>query len=274
MVRRVVAGPAVFGAALTVSTVVVAAADGRAPVLAAAVVAVGALPALWWLARRRSGGVLGALALRCPASAVVGALVVGAAAALVIGADALAGGVRVVSADPSALFAFLLATTVLALLHEALPEELAFRGLTFGACEGRSRWLAAIATSVLFVLVPPLASGLGTAVASMVVPGAGPARFAPEGQHVVDYLVLLALFGSMLVLLRLLTGSVWACVAAHVAFLLVNRVLLGRPGTGVAVELPPGGELLVPAYLLLAIAGLALALALRARRHRELAALG
>ena len=169
----------------------------------------------------------GVLALERPRQAVVGAAVVLTAAAVVFGVDAALGGTRVTAVDVPALAAFVVTNALLA---------------------------------------PAASTALTWAVGSSLDVPVPPATFAPGGQDPVAYAVLLALFGSVLVLARLATRSVWACVAAHLAFLSVNRILVPGFGrdTGVSVQSAPGAEPLVLAYLTLS----ALAFAVMVRRRR------
>lgn len=254
-VGTVLAGPVVFVAAGWVAAGVVGAVGGPVPVVSAVVVGVLAIPALLLLARR-SGAAVDVLALRRPRAAWWGLAALGGPAAVVIALDALTGGVRVVAVDPGALAVFLLVNTVLALLHEALPEELAFRGLAFGTLARRGgAGRAVVVTTTLFALGVPLGIAAGSWLTG------DPVRFAPAGEHPVDYVVLLVLFGTVLALLRAVTGSLWACVAAHVLFLTLNRLLLtgGAVDSGVTLALPDGAPLLVGLYLLLAVVVLAAA---------------
>lgn len=59
------------------------------------------------------------------------------------------------------------------------------------------------------------------------------------------YYLVLAGFGAMLVRAREATVSatVWTCVGAHLAFLTVNRIVLGSGDTGVVVDLGDGALL-------------------------------
>ncbi|WP_328293662.1 CPBP family glutamic-type intramembrane protease [Kineococcus sp. NBC_00420] len=260
---------AVFVLALGLAGVAAAAAEvgtgegwfvRAAPALTTLLVAV---PLLLVVHRRRRT----VLALRNPRQAVVGAGVVLTSAVAVFGVGAAAGATRVSGVDASVLVTFLVLNTLAALALEAVPEELAFRGGVFGALASRVPTLpAAAATTALFVLAPAASISLTWAVGSALGLPVPPPTFAPGGQDPVAYAVLLAVFGSMLVLARLATGSVWACVAAHLTFLTVNRTVFPSASfrTGVDVAVAPGAELLVLVYLGLATAGFAVL----ARRHR------
>lgn len=211
-----------------------------------------AVPLLLVLHRRRRA----VLALARARQAVVGGGVVLTCAAVVFGVDAAAGGTRVNAVDVPMLLVFLLTNTALALALEAVPEELALRGGAFGVLASRwSAGVAAVGATALFVAAPAAAIALTWAVGSLLGLRVPPPSLAPGGQDPLIYAVVLVLFGSMLVLARLVTGSVWACVGAHLVFLTVNRVLAPGSGfdTGVSVTSPPGAELLVLVYLVLSV---------------------
>ena len=188
---------------------------------------------------------------------------VAASAGLVYGVDAAAGGMRVLAVDLGALALFLVLNTVIALALEAVPEELALRGHTFGVLQARGwgSWSAGALTTALFVVIPCVGIALGAVLGTLLGLPTPPATSAPGGQDPVAYAVLLAVFGTLLGVVRSVTGSVAACVAAHLVVLTVNRILLDPTGerTGVTVALPPGGEALILVYLAVAAAAVALA---------------
>lgn len=253
----VLAGPAAVAVGLAAVGLVAAA---GAPLPSPVVMALVTLPlvALAWRAtglprpRWRGAGL--------PVLAVVGS------AALVFGVDAAAGGTRVLGVDAAALAGFLALNTVVALALEALPEEAALRGLTFGSLAA-TPLLAGVVTTALFVVTPAAGMALGAGLGDLLGLPTPPASFAPAGQDPLAYAVLLAVFGALLAIVRATTGSLGACVAVHLVVLTVNRIVLDPDGarTGVAVALPPGGEVLVLAYL--ALAALALSAVAVARRR-------
>ncbi|GAA0575700.1 hypothetical protein GCM10010172_70560 [Paractinoplanes ferrugineus] len=195
----------------------------------------------------------------------LGAAVVGGSAVVTFGLGTVAGLIRWGELDPAALVGFLLTDTVVALLLEALPEELTLRGYAFGVLRRRFRAVRAGAlTTGLFLLVPAAASGV------RAVCTGEPAGLVPAGEDPVAYLVLLGFFGVMLVAARTATGSagIWTCVGAHLMFLTVNRVVLfgADRHAGWSAELTsPDAVLLVPVYLVLATAAFVL-LGRRARK--------
>ncbi|WP_051342477.1 CPBP family intramembrane glutamic endopeptidase [Pseudonocardia spinosispora] len=197
---------------------------------------------------------VGEMGLRRPATAGYGFIVVGTSAGLVLGVGAAAGTLRVDSVDRWSLASFLLVNTVLALLLEAVPEELTLRGYTFSALADRWRpRLAGAGTTALFVIAPSIGIAVGAGLDLLIWGHAEPVTFAPGGQDPAAYAVLLAVFGAMLVTARIACGSVWVCVAAHLTFLTVNRIFIAPAGfdTGVDVHLAPGGsEVMVVGYLL------------------------
>ena len=213
-----------------------------------------------------------ALALRRPGRAATGVAVTAAAAALVFGPALLAGGMRVTAVDLSALVTFLVTNTVLALALEALPEELALRGSVYGSLAEVSRgWVAGAVTTGAFVVAPGASISLAALVGRALGLPVPPPSFAPDGQDPVAYAVVLAVFGTVLVLARAATGSVWTGVGVHLTFLTVNRALLGggRLDTGLSLDASPGSELLVLVYLLLAAAVFAVLTRSRTRTRRR-----
>ncbi|MFK4084031.1 type II CAAX prenyl endopeptidase Rce1 family protein [Kribbella sp. NPDC020789] len=154
---------------------------------------------------------------------------------------------------------FLLVNTIIALLLEALPEELILRGHAWSAL--RSRYgglLAAIGTTALFLLVPGIASAVQLVLGTIFEQNTQELSFVPPGQDAASYLFLLTIFGFTLVAARAATGSLWASVATHLTFLTVNRLTIdgaGRDAGWSASLVSQDALLLVPAYLVLAALG-------------------
>lgn len=216
-----------------------------------------AVPLVVLLRRRLDRRSLASMGARNPASALLGLAIVLGAVGVVFGLAALAGGIEIISVDWPVLARFLITNTVLALLLEALPEELAFRGYVLTAFTDRWRpLLAGILTTILFVVAPGLSNVISWLLGGAIgVPVARP-TFAPGGGDPVAYAVLLSVFSAMLITVRLASGSIWAAVGAHLAFLTLNRMLFPTTSfhTGVVVVAQPGAELLVLLYLLVAVA--------------------
>lgn len=264
-----------FAGALALGSVASTAADQRlgltgfgAKAVPAVVVFAVAVPAVLLLCRRVDRRPLPSIGVRRPGAALLGVGVVLAAAVLVFGLDALGGGLAVESVDAGTLLIFLATNTLLALLLEAVPEELVFRGYVFAALADRWRpWCAALVTTALFVVAPALSIVLAAGLGVVLGLPTDPPTFAPGGQDPLAYAILLAVFGVMLILARIATGSVWACVAAHLSFLTINRIVLPSSAfdTGVVVSAPPGTELLVLGYLVLALVAFAVLGRRRAR---------
>ncbi|CAM2986535.1 MULTISPECIES: CPBP family glutamic-type intramembrane protease [Streptomyces] len=160
-------------------------------------------------------------------SALLGVAVTGTAAALVLGLGTVAGMLRWSAPDLPALAAFLADNTAVALLLEALPEETTLRGCTWSALrEGYGAVTAALGTTGVFLLVPGASTVVAAGVARL---SGGPHRaigLVPEGQHPVDYLILLAVFGLTLVAARTAVrdAPLWTSIGTHLTFLTVNRV--------------------------------------------------
>src|SRR5207253_5429480 len=84
-----------------------------------------------------------------------GVAVTGSSAALVFGAGTAAGWVRWSSLDLASLGWFLLTNALVAMLLEAVPEELTLRGHTWGALRERLGGVgAALGTTAVFLVTP------------------------------------------------------------------------------------------------------------------------
>ncbi len=207
------------------------------------------------------------LALKQPRRAALGVLVaLGSVGAVLLGDHLLGGGVAVTDVDAWRLVRWLVVTLLVAAALEAVPEELAFRGGVFGGLSAHlPGWFAGVLTTAAFVVAPAASIWTTAALGRWLGVGVPGVTFAPDGQDPVSYAALLAGFGVVLLLVRAVTGSVWACVGFHLAFLVVNRLLLGDVGTtGLALRTGEGAEVLVVAYL--AVAALVLAVVRWRRR--------
>lgn len=219
---------------------------------------------------RRSLAGLGLSARHAARAFASGVLITAAAAAVVFAAGTGLGWLRWGAVDWLALATFLLTNTLVALLLEAVPEELAFRGYGYRTLNARlRRWTAAVATTVLFLLTPAAASAVQALVNGLLSGPVRPPAFAPPGEDPVSYAILLSVFGFTLLVARIATGSLWTCVALHLTFLTINRVtLLGDArDAGWSVQLStPDAVLLVPAYLLLTVLAFVVLARVRGRR--------
>ncbi|WII35010.1 CPBP family intramembrane glutamic endopeptidase [Paenibacillus thiaminolyticus] len=114
---------------------------------------------------------------------------------------------------PDQWLAALLTNLIVAFLFEALPEELGLRGMLYDLLRHRfAAWLAVLFQIILFILVPMTATGL------QVLFG-----LAPGNTINVFYVTLILSFGTCLQLLRLWTGSLWASIGFHLAYLEIIR---------------------------------------------------
>lgn len=238
--------------------------DGFPRLLLAGVVCTGlAVPWIAWIRRRLDRRSLSGLGLpglrRSLGTFGLGALVTTGAAAVTFGLGAAAGWIAFGELAAGPLAVFLASNTLIAFLYEALPEELTLRGYAYRSLSsGLSRWTAALWTTVLFLLVPAGASVVQAGATAVLGGEVRAPRLAPGGQDPVAYLVLLTFFGTTLVVARVVTGSVWASIGVHLAFLTVNRIVLSSPaaGTGWSASFTmPDAVLLIPAYLFLAALG-------------------
>lgn len=199
----------------------------------------------------------------------LGAALTAASAAAVFGLGAALGLVRFTVVSWTTVLGFLAMNTGIAFLFEALPEELALRGYAYRTLNaGLRRWLAALLTIALFLVAPGAASVVQAGVQSLIGAPAAPIGLAPAGMDPVSYLVLLTVFGAALLAARITTGSLWACIALHLTFLAVNRMVLSSERvTGVSASMTTADAiLLIPGYVLLAGAGFLGWARLRGRR--------
>ena len=209
----------------------VAAGPAFVPVLQAVLTPMIVVPAVVILRRRldrrplRGAGGIG-LARRWPATAVTGAAVGLGAGALVWAPAFWAGWIRLERLDPTALIIFLAVNTVVLLLYEALPEELALRG--YGWSTMREAWspLTATATITALFCLHMVPGSLIRAAASALLPGV---ELTASGADPIVYLTQMLIFGLALIAARRLPlpGALTAAIAFHVTVLTVNRVLLG-----------------------------------------------
>ncbi|MCY7783228.1 MULTISPECIES: CPBP family intramembrane glutamic endopeptidase [unclassified Bacillus (in: firmicutes)] len=159
------------------------------------------------------------------------------------------------------LVTVLLLNMIIAFFYEAFPEELTFRGTLYYALNRRfTCFIALLLQPILFVLAPLTVSGFQY-LAGIESPAI-----------TVDYIVLLLLFGFILQLLRVLTGSLWTSIAFHLAFLENSRffVLQGEERFIAYEEIVPGtGALFVIFFMLLIVGSLLLIPAIVARWRRR-----
>ncbi|MGW0963837.1 CPBP family glutamic-type intramembrane protease [Streptomyces gelaticus] len=224
-----------------------------ARLIAAALVTVVAVPFVLRLSHPRTVGFGSAGAsLR---SFLTGVGVTAAAAALVLGAGTAVGLLAWQQLDLLTLISFLVTNAVVAFLLEALPEEATLRGYTWTSLRRRfGPVLAALGTTAVFLLVPGTSTLVTVCIARLAGDEPGRMGSVPEGQHPVDYLILLTVFGLTLTAARAAVGHapLWAAIGTHLTVLTVNRIMLQgeERDTGVTVVQASGDVvLLVPLYL-------------------------
>lgn len=126
--------------------------------------------------------------------------------------------------DADGAWTGLLFSMLTVFFFEALPEELAFRGYIYRNLNTRwSRWLAGAVAVVLFVLLPVVLVPIQEHILKMDVVVGGAFGLTA------GYLITMAIFGSFVQYLRILTGTIWMGVGFHFAFVLLNRVIGPRP---------------------------------------------
>ena len=117
---------------------------------------------------------------------------------------------------PHQWFIPLLINIFIAFLYEALPEELALRGMLYDVLRNRFvAWQAVLLQTLLFVSVPITVSQIQALIG-----------LAPGNVINLPYILLILCFGICLQLLRLLTGSIWAGIGFHLAYLEITRFVI------------------------------------------------
>ncbi|GGV95900.1 hypothetical protein GCM10015535_64300 [Streptomyces gelaticus] len=191
-------------------------------------------------------------------SFLTGVGVTAAAAALVLGAGTAVGLLIWQQLDLLTLAGFLVTNAVVAFLLEALPEEATLRGYTWTSLRRRfGPVLAALGTTAVFLLVPGTSTLVTVGIARLAGDEPGRTGSVPEGQHPVDYLILLTVFGLTLIAARAGVGHapLWAAIGTHLTVLTVNRIMLQgeeRDAGVMVVQASGDAVLLVPLYLVVA----------------------
>jgi membrane protease YdiL (CAAX protease family) len=168
-----------------------------------------------------------------------------------------AGWVRVGSVSVQQLLVFLAVNTLIALLYEAIPEELALRGYAWDSMRQRFEpIIAAAVVTVLFCATYTGISAVQTGSALLLGVGADGIRPSPDGIDPFSYFLQLSLFGLTLIAARSLPvpGAVAAAVSFHLVHLTVNRLLFGGLGgfdTGVEASVAPDASILVLVHIIL-----------------------
>lgn len=196
----------------------------RALIVSAIVVA-----GIWWLRTRRDGlsmADLGAPGMRRALPEFgrgVGIVALPLAAASILG-NSLGWADVSMNLSWSVLGAIVVgAATVL--LFEALPEELVFRGYIYRNFSSRHRrWVAAIFTTALFVLLPLVLVRIQSGVFSMEI------NIGGSSSITVPYLITMMIFGFFVLYLRVLTDTIWTGMGFHLAFVYMNRLVGPDPG--------------------------------------------
>lgn len=113
------------------------------------------------------------------------------------------------------LFIAIIINMVIAFLYEAFPEEIILRGYVYSVLRERmGRFLSVLLQTILFVLFPIALTGLQSLF------GMDTSPITPA------YIILIFTFGIALMLVRLLTGNLWASIGFHLAYLEIARFVV------------------------------------------------
>jgi len=162
--------------------------------------------------------------------------------------------------DVATLGLFILTNAVIALLLEAIPEEVVMRGYVQSSLGERFGRLLTIALTTGFFLLAPFSFVLGQSVVASFISGVWTPTLTPNGEHVAEYYILLAVFGVTLSLARWATPShsIGTSIGAHLAYLTIARIAVSKDSdvTGVTITLlGPDAILVVPLVIVVAAVG-------------------
>lgn len=117
---------------------------------------------------------------------------------------------------PDQWFVALFINLLFAFFYEALPEELGLRGMLYDVLRHRfAPWFSVLLQTLLFVSVTVAVAQIQALVG-----------LAPGVSINIFYILLIACFGICLQLLRLWTGSLWASIGFHLAYLEIMRFVV------------------------------------------------
>lgn len=126
---------------------------------------------------------------------------------------------------PNQWFTALLINMVIAILYEALPEELALRGMIYDVLRHRFvAWLAVLFQTLLFLSIPIAVNQIQAIVG-----------LAPGNSITLSYILVIICFGICLQLLRLWTRSIWTTMGFHLTYLEISRFVISQNG----YDVPP-----------------------------------
>ena len=116
----------------------------------------------------------------------------------------------------------LLLNMLIAFFYEALPEELALRGLVFDTLRSRfAAWLSVLMQTFVF-----LAFSVGISLLQVMF------GMATMDITMIPTLMLHFIFGIALALIRIYTGSLWAAIGFHLGYLAMARFFIMPAGYG------------------------------------------
>ncbi|WP_052759762.1 CPBP family glutamic-type intramembrane protease [Paenibacillus sp. DMB20] len=108
--------------------------------------------------------------------------------------------------------------TGMAFLYEALPEELTMRGLVYSGLRTKFHYVGAYVGQVLLFIGVPVTVNFLQQMAGM----------EPGVDINTDYVILLFAFGTVLQLLRNITGSLWTSIGFHLGYLEISRFVVAQ----------------------------------------------
>jgi membrane protease YdiL (CAAX protease family) len=233
---------------------------GRARQTLTAVVCVGiAVPLIVLLRRRLDHRPMSGLGwtgwAKSLRSFALGLALTGGSAAAMLSLGTSAGWLEWASIDAAKLAEFVIVNALIAFVLEALPEELVFRGYVYRTLnQALRRWTAFLSTVVLFTFAGAASLVVLSAVGTLLNEDVPSPSFAPPGEDPIAYAVLYPVFGIALLIARITTGSLWACIALHLTYLTAVRIAFdgtARDAGWSAESTTPDAQLVIPGFLLL-----------------------
>jgi hypothetical protein len=201
------------------------------------------VPGIWWLRTRRDGLSLEGVGLvrrgRVLRGFGLGLAILGVPLVITLAFTEVFGWASIRYEHSASGLLAVLAGLATVFLFEALPEELVFRGYIYRTLSGvQARWRAALLTVGLFVVMPVLMFPVQRYVLGIEGTIGGASTITPQ------YVITMALFGSFVQYLRVLSGTIWMGIGFHFTFVSLNRLVGPRPANAIQfTDIINGGPL-------------------------------